>query len=638
MKSSGKKGPPSFTLPWLESLPSSKIVLALSLLGVLAYANALQGEFVYDDVKYIVNNQSLRGPLDLIKVFATDKLQFTESYSTDIPLPYHGRLFTLWMSLNFRWFQFWPPGWHLLSLVLHLGVTALVFFTLRELLGHQSLSALAAAIFAAHPIHSQAVAWISAGAHVLLTLFFLASLLAYRRATETRSVFLWCLALAFFALSLLCKESALCLPVLIFLMEWLLPQAGPQSRRAALFVQKSRSILLRVCGFIATGLLYLTERYHVLGFLSWQHPFNQNVSYATVLLTLPLILWEYLWHLLFPVQLSLLYGADFVRSAVSPNLFIPLSLLALTGFALSWIFQKLRGQGQKSASNALLLSAVFFIVPLLPVLNLKAFHPEYLVQDRYAYLPSVGYCLLLSVGLIWLTKKAKSTALQMSFITVVILLLLLGAMRENKTWRNATALWTRAEEHRPHSWHVRYNRGLALLNQRQFLEARKEFEEALTRSPNNPQVLNNLGLAQAGLNHNEAALQSFLRSIEIDPNRSEPLSNLGTLEYRLKKLDEAEEHLSKAVRLNPSSTGALFNLGRLYLDRGEMESALAVWSRLLSVDPQDAEARWELGVTLKRLNRFEEARAQWSIALQHAKNPALRQKIMNELSSFTVVQ
>ncbi len=603
------------------------------MLVLLAFANSLSGEFVFDDIKYIVHNESLRGPINPVKVLTTDELVFSTSYSKDIALPYHGRLFTLWLMLGYRWFHLWTPGWHLLSILVHLGATLLVFLTVREFLGQKSIAAVAAILFAVHPIHSQAVAWVTAGAHELLTLFFLLSLYFYLRARSTHAIRHWILSLSFFALSTMIKESALSLTFVVIGLEFLLPDRTGDSRQPSHSFAGIRRVLIHSSGFLFISLLYLLERYRGLGFLSWEHPLNKDVTPFDVIFTIPTVVLSYFMHLLFPFRLSLIYFVAFVRSGASPAFLISTLILLLLAACLFWLRRFVSALQDRTAVNASVLAGLLFWIPLLPVLNLRAFHPEYLVQDRYAYLPSVGFCIGIAMFWILLLKKSKSTWLQMGVTAALAVGLLAGTAQGNRIWHDSVALWERAETNRPQSWDVHYNVGLALLEHGRYAESERELQEAARLAPADAAVMNNLGLAQMNLTETDRAIQSFERAIQLDPKLAEAYNNLGTLQFRMNNFLAAEKTLRMALAVDPRSKEALYNLARLHMARGDMQAAVDTWDRLLRINPGDAEARWQFGLTLKSLNRLEEARSQWIGALQDAKDQSLRMKIEAELNS-----
>jgi Flp pilus assembly protein TadD len=623
----------SLQISWMESLPTFKILVALSLLILLAYANSLHGEFVFDDSKQILNNPTLRGPVHLFEAFTTDVWAFQKSYSTDIPPPYYRPFFTLWLSLGYHLFRLWTPGWHLLSVLLHLLASWLVFVTIRQAVGKKSLGILAAALFAVHPIHSESVSWVSAVPDVLLAVFFLPAIYFYLQARESGRLSDWGWSLFFFALSTLCKENALSLPFVVLGLELLWPNEGLSHPSSMCCTLRIRAAFVRASGFIIVSGLYLLARYQVLGLITWKHPFDQDLTGYIAWITVPRVLTSYLRHLVYPFHLSLFYDTHFVRSAASLAFVVPSLLLAGVFVILLWMWRKLRSGKDSVASKSLVFGACLLFAPMLPILNLKAFHEEYLVQDRYMYLPSIGFCVLLALLLLKMVRLFRRRSIPGAVVGLILVVLLVGTARQNMIWGDSVALWTRAKEHRPNSWHAHYNLGLAFLNHRRFVEAEQELLEAAKLAPDHPTVFNNLGLAQAQLFKNEVAVQSFERAIQLAPTLLEAYVNLGDLQYRLHQVAAAEISFRKALELDPQSTAALFNLAHMHGELGRSETALWEWKRLLELNPDDAEARWQMGRILKALNRPDEARIQWQQALRDARRDELRQKIRSELEA-----
>ena len=145
-----------FTLP--HALVALGIVLAF-----LVYANTLGCGFAFDDLKFIVPNESIRSLSNF-----TTFLDMTEGGGGYRPLR------NLVNALNYAACGLEPFGWHLVNVLLHVAATALVWRVARRILGAGTLAAAAATIlFAVHPIHTEAVANVSGRKDILATIFFL---------------------------------------------------------------------------------------------------------------------------------------------------------------------------------------------------------------------------------------------------------------------------------------------------------------------------------------------------------------------------------------------------------------------------------------------------------------------------------
>src|SRR5262245_58211908 len=103
-------------------LTDGRTILCICLLSIVAYSNSLSGDFVFDDIEQIVQNQSIRSWSNLGRAFTTHVWAFRENpsdTSNPPPLPYYRPLFTVLLTVEFKLFGLWPQGWHLTSLLLH---------------------------------------------------------------------------------------------------------------------------------------------------------------------------------------------------------------------------------------------------------------------------------------------------------------------------------------------------------------------------------------------------------------------------------------------------------------------------------------------------------------------------------------
>ena len=158
---------------------------------------------------------------------------------------------------------------------------------------------------------------------------------------------------------------------------------------------------------------------------------------------------------------------DLVARAASPEFVIPVLLLvALT--ILVWIYRR-------RINSEMWVALALLFAPLVPVLNLKVFHHEYIIQDRYLYLPTIGFCY--GVALLIARLAARSRAVLASVLAGAILVSFgASTILQNRVWHDAVALWQRALAYAPHYWSAHYNLGLAYLERRDY-EARQELRK-----------------------------------------------------------------------------------------------------------------------------------------------------------------
>ena len=152
----------------------------LALVTIAVYWPATRCDFInYDDDLYVTANAHIQNGLTLAGL----KWAF---FKPDVHFGYWHPLTLLSHMVDCQLFglQFW--GHHLTSLLLHALNTLLVFLLLGRLTGALWRSLLAAALFGVHPLHVESVAWVAERKDVLSALFFLLTLLAYARYTQSQ--------------------------------------------------------------------------------------------------------------------------------------------------------------------------------------------------------------------------------------------------------------------------------------------------------------------------------------------------------------------------------------------------------------------------------------------------------------------
>ena len=586
---------------------------------VLVYANSLSGAFVFDDTKQIVGNPALRSWGNILRAFTSDVWSFQrEMLTRDVPPPYYRPLFTAYLTVNYKLFGLWEPGWHLMNLLVHAGATVAVFFLIKRLSGDRLIATLAALVFGLHPAHVESVSWISGIPDPLAALFYVPSLIWYvRYRLEGDQKFLIASVIAY-GLSAFCKETPLALP-LVFIV-WELTRGGTRQSLSA----RGREIILRLIPYAIMAGAYLALRFAVLGRISWKHPFMARVPDSAIWMTVPYVFVSYLRHLVAPFYLSLIYGTSFVTTATDPRFFLPAALIVVLAILL-WAYRK-KLSGDSWTALALI------VAPLLPVLNLRVFHYEYIIQDRYLYLPSIGFCYLIATLLVRWSHRQK----QLATTVAIAIIVAFGASTfvQNRVWHDAVALWRRAIYYSANSWSTHYNLGLAYLNLKQNQAAVDELVEARRLNPREPTVLNNLALAHGAEGDTVGAIAILKEALKLDSTLIEAHNNLGTFLFEKKQFNDARMEFQEVLARDPSSVSARFNLARTLAAMGEHEPAIRGFQALLAADPSDVGARYELAASYGAISRKAEAVAEYTRALQMDRDPKRVQEMKSKLAEL----
>lgn len=432
----------------------------------LTFAGTLRYEFVFDDLLQIVQNPRVQA-WHFVPSYFTEHLW---AHDPELPRLYYRPLFLLILRFADAAFGLWPPGWHLLLVLCHAVAVATVYWLVRQWKNPQT-SLMAAALFAFHPVHAEVVSWASAIGEPCLLVLLIAALVLARREGGWNLV----AASVLFAATLLLKETAVVWPIVIFL---------------ALY-KDFQWTLMRTLPFWGITAAYLLLRVAILGGIN----VSANLRTAPDAALVPTALAHYFLHLVWPVGLSEFYFLN------SSWLYLIIVIPVLAG--LIWLATK--GQYQK-------LAVLILLVPLLPVLNVKGLRAEFLLQDRYLYIPSVGFVMLLALALEKVPKKA---------VAVLLLLMMVGCVRETRTWSDGVHLYGRALELSPGDQRSRDGLARAYARKGRYGEAIEILEplvrEAQPSARRLQQSLMTLAYSHEGLGHKDKALEYYSEANRLYP-------------------------------------------------------------------------------------------------------------------------
>ncbi|HVT56967.1 MAG TPA: hypothetical protein VHR45_01090 [Thermoanaerobaculia bacterium] len=533
-------------------LPVPLALVLAALAPLLAYWPATSHSFLLDDFVLFQTSPSLSDLGSIPKGFLTDVGALRKGAGTVIS-SYYRPVFLALSTLYHRAAGGNPFAWHAASAALAALIGALVCaFLLR--LGISPLAALlAAAVFSLHPSHVSSVAWAS-GLQELLAAFFVCCALhaALWREDADRDALPAGLAGLAFTLALLSKEVAIGL--LPFVAIWALGTARSDPRRS----RRLRKVALVLAG---VTLLYLAVRIVVLGGLAIPAPNAPGLVQS--LPAVPVAFVTYLRLLVWPT------GFAFFRPE-RPS-FGPFAAPVLLAVALSeglavlaaWAIRKRR---------ELLLPVAWLVVWLLPVLNLWALDPQWMVTDRYLFLPSLA--------LPWIVALLVPRRL-----AAVLLALLAGAY----------ALLT-----------VRYS--AIFQDQHTFLAAMERAE------PTSPTVFAEKGRLLAQEGRLAAAQAALARAVALDPIAPGALLALGDLELQRGDLAAAEIHYRQALIVRPYASRPFKLLAIAWGRAGRRQKAFSLSEEAARRWPQDFEAQLLHALFLGAAGERPEAEAAFAAA------------------------
>lgn len=499
----------------------------LTFLAVGVYLNSLGNEFVADDIPAILQNPNIGNLFFNIK---------------DQPLNFLRHIF-YFLAYNLGGLN--PLFYRLVNILFHLG-SVWVIFAILSFLHTEGVALIAAALFAVHPVLSEAVTWISGGAHSQYAFFVLLTLLFYlwsRSRNWSKKFYLS--SLGSFMLALLTTEKAATLPLIIAVFEISVDCGRKNLKRSVPFFLLS--------GFWALWIFSggaLSQRIADLQSHYYQQPGTQNpLAVVTVALT------SYLGLIFWPKNLTL-YHSEMSFSSVEFYLRL-LELLVFLGLTV-YAFWK---------SRPLFFWASFFVISLLPMMT--PFGISWIVAERYVYLSSLGIFVIVAVGIQEIVEKLNHSSLQLGrssklYVILVPLLLILTArtVARNNDWKNQDTLWLAAAK----------------------------------TSPSSPQNHNNLGDLYGRRGDLERSAAEFQKAIELNPGYADAYHNLGNTYLQMGKVEEAIESFKKAAELNPGLWQSCQNLAAIYFERGEFELAKEWMEKAVAANPEDPNLRRNLEI------------------------------------------
>jgi tetratricopeptide (TPR) repeat protein len=573
-------------------------------LALLASLITLANDFACDDAAQIVSNALIKSLANLPAAFTSGAWRFAPFEVTAISQSYYRPLFSAWLIIGNTVFGASAWGWHLMNVLLHAAATAMVFVVIKELFDRRRLALIAASLFAVLPVHAEAVAWVSGSVEVLMTLLLLAALhfyLGYRKAGRAYQLVL---ALAFYLLALWSKEAALAFPFIVAYLE--LTHLGKSS------AVKARRIRLLpfVAGLALVTAVYALMRYQANGAIFATH--ETRLPLGPALLTIPLALIKYLALLVWPFGYSYQHYTIPVTSLVSIRLLAPLVLVIALAFIVA-----------RYGSPELKFAGAWFILTLAPaLLVMNRLDMEHLVQERYLYLPSLGFCLAVAIGMEWLAARQSFRLSPGKFATALVaasvLFYSIAYIVNSRHWRDSLSVYRHAVAVAPDSAPAHS----ALASEYAFAGRARDAEAAARRAIElDPQYvdghlkLSYLTQQQGNLNKAIDILEQAKSSIGPTPiNRSNLatlLLNLGMLYSQKKDYPSAIEYAQESLALWPRPAGWNYT-ALIYSYTDNLEESLRLYQEAeRRLPPAYSVIHLSKGIIYDQLGRFEEARDEY---------------------------
>ncbi len=550
-------------------------LVAAAAFGV--YANALPNAFLWDDLFLVVGNPAIKRWDALPGLFASDL------FPGAMRSGYYRPLQALTYALDYRIFGLAPAGFRLTNVAWHAATAVGLYVLGVRVLGTATAALVAALLFAVHPLHVEAVAYVAGRSDPLSAALMLGAVLAFlRRDGRARLV-----SAGLFGCALLAREAALVLPLLLVVVDRVPPGA---TRRP---LRDFWPYALVLAGYGAL-------RYASVGGGAVV-PATASVPLGFRLLTTAEVIVRYLGLVVAPVGLHMERSVAAVASPLDPTALAAVAALAGLLAAAVWA----RGRAWPVT-----LGVAWFFVALFPVANVVPLAT--FMAEHWLYVPVMGLCLALG----WAASRAPA-GVAVALAAVV----LFGGLtvRRNLDWRDAPTLYTHLLPLAPDSLRVRVNLAQALQDAGEREQARVAYEEIVRRWPERPETadaLNNLGNLDRDAGRPLAALGAFERALALRPEHVAARNGRALALQAVGRTDEAERELAAALALDPAAATTHSNLGNLYFRRNELARARDAYLTAVRLDPDHADAHNNLGSAYYRLGERALAEREYRTALR----------------------
>lgn len=495
-----------------------------------------------------------------------------------------------WLSLMFDVSLFGPDSGriHGVSGWIHAVNAMLLFALLRYLTGAIWRSAAVAALFAVHPLHVEAVAWLSDRKDLLATFFWLLTLLAWGhwvKAAANRNW--WYAAHVFAALAMMSKPTAVAIPVTLFLIElWPLRRFTKPGDKAGMF---ALSAALSVITFLVQRDVGATQA------LAVSFPAklaNAVTSYGV-----------YLFDMVLPVKLAPMYPFP-EKVAV-----VPLALSIAVLGAVSWLAWQ-----RRESSPYLAAGWLWYLIVLVPMIGVVQVGIQS-HADRYTYVSLIGVFWMIAWGLHeWLGEAQWKTLPVRVSAVAVIGLLGYEARAQAAYWKDDLTLFNHTLDVTGRNRLAHSVIGLAHLRARQLDQAESHLRVALEIDPKFMPSYRNLAEVLHGKGEHEKALLLLNKAVELVPEGQVSYYQRGIVLKALNKNPEALADFNKAISMGlqpDQEKRAYFERGMLKTRASDYDAARQDFEKAIEIDPNYYLALKNLAYAHYNLQHLVEAKTRF---------------------------
>ncbi|MDO8602961.1 MAG: tetratricopeptide repeat protein [Candidatus Omnitrophota bacterium] len=572
-------------------------ILFIALIIVIVFSSSLKNNFAWDDKFLIVNNPNIKDLACIPKIFNNQLYEGDGMHSN-----FYRPIQLLSFMADYRIWKLNPFGYHLTSLLLHIFNSALVYLIVFAISLSPYMAFITGSLFGIAPAISGIVFYIPARSDLLMALFLFLSVWFLIKYRQKGKGMLYVLSIVSFVLSLLCKEMAMMLPLLLLLIEL---SAGSGNDRP---MPRFKYLV----PYLAIVLTYALLRVTIFNFAKGTN-FIIDLSFSA---TLPLwvrlltdfkIIFLYMKILILPFGLHMEWFIEPVR-----NVFHSGILPYIAGFILVIL-----GLKKIASKNKLVLfGSLWFLFALLPVLNIYPI--SVLFGEGWLYVPSVGFFIVFSAIFQDIIRLKLGKIFSGILVALFLVYYAFFTIFYGSVWKDSVSVFSNVlkyEKNSPFIYLTYNNLGMAYYDKGDFTRSIEYCKKSISLNPKYFEAYNNLGVAYVATGKTVRAMESFKKAIRLKKDFVSSYCNLGHLYAFIGFEDKAVEILNAAIKIDPNSYRAYCNLGYVYTEKGDMTKAEEFFKKASQLREGDYELHYCLGTVYIKNKNYKKALDEYKKAL-----------------------
>ncbi|MFH1715412.1 MAG: tetratricopeptide repeat protein [Elusimicrobiota bacterium] len=569
-----------------QNNPTSKhdkfyLFVPLMLIAVIliCYTHTLKFPFLWDDEVIIVQNPAVQDADAVRYIFKTTLFGGKADQGT-----FYRPLHVLSYIMDYKISALNTISYHITNTALHTGIVLLIWFLLQLVGIKKKIAFVTAFIFAAHPINTEAVIYISDRGDLLFTFFSLCSIYSFIKGSSGKKIG-YIISVVTFLIALFSKETAVVVPFILAVYSWM-------------FLRKNKDFLRKIVLslLIAIAVGYTFKQIGYIGVSS--KTTLSLIAHASIwerVLTFPRIVFTYIVLLVFPYHLHMEY-MFVVRSAVSAYIWLGVPLIIFI------IYLLIKYVKPRKITVFFLL---WFFLALGPFYNLAVALAS-TVREHWVYFPSIGFFTVLTTGGFQLYESINKKILKKVFLLLVAALgiyYVSYTIVRGRDWSSPGKLYLNDVRYEPLSFTLHNNVGVEYFRSGNLEEASKAFLKAIDTAPNKSfnMAYTNLGVIYERSGENEKALEMYEKSVNVSDSQI-GYSNLGNMYLKFARYDNAINVLKNAVELYPISLELLYKLAAAYYLKGDLVNAYNTFLRVEKIQANYEQTRTALSEIERILN------------------------------------